>query len=30
LLILLFWAGVKVRRLFSSAKAKLSKKPEAS
>ncbi|MDH4282136.1 MAG: DUF1523 family protein [Myxococcales bacterium] len=30
LLILFIWAGVKVRRLFSSAKAKLSKKPEAS
>jgi len=30
LLILFIWAGVKVRRLFTAAKAKLSKKPEAS
>jgi len=30
LLILFIWAGVKVRRLFSTAKAKLSKRPDAS
>ena len=30
LLILFIWAGVKVRRLFATAKAKLSKRPEAS
>ena len=30
LLILFIWAGVKVRRLFSAAKAKLSKRPDAS
>ena len=30
LLILFIWAGVKVRRLFSTAKAKLSKRPEGS
>lgn len=30
LLILFIWAGVKVRRVFTAAKAKLSKKPEAS
>jgi hypothetical protein len=30
LLILFIWAGVKVRRLFTTAKAKLSKKPDAS
>jgi hypothetical protein len=30
LLILFIWAGVKVRRLFNTAKAKLSKRPDAS
>jgi hypothetical protein len=30
LLILFIWGGVKVRRLFSTAKAKLSKRPDAS
>jgi hypothetical protein len=30
LLILFIWAGVKVRHVFSSAKAKLSKRPDAS
>jgi hypothetical protein len=30
LLILFIWAGVKVRRLFTTAKAKLSKRPDAS
>ncbi|MBW2688242.1 MAG: DUF1523 family protein [Deltaproteobacteria bacterium] len=30
LLIVVVWAGVKIRRLFSAAKAKLSKRPEAS
>jgi hypothetical protein len=30
LLILFIWAGVKVRRLFATAKAKLSKRPDAS
>jgi hypothetical protein len=30
LLILFIWGGVKVRRLFSAAKAKLSKRPDAS
>jgi hypothetical protein len=30
LLIVVVWAGVKLRRLFSAAKAKLSKRPDAS
>ena len=30
LLILFIWAGVKIRRLFGAAKAKLSKRPDAS